>query len=265
MPLSLNGSGGITYPDGSVNTTRSASVAGDTFTGPLNVNTAGFGVKTAGANFSGVSMRATGTGGREYVITSTDNANGLGGGLLNIFDQTAGVSRVSVDANGIIRTNASPQSGKFSIYSDGAAPLVYQMASNSWTMRGKYISTYTSGAVTNLLTINNAGGNMNVAVKVTARVVSAVADQFCESEGWAFVRYFAASGYANNGITQQMTNTMTYNMSVPGSLSWSQSGSNWTLRYTNTFTGYISHTIDVDVVCRDGANITLDAAYVGHG
>lgn len=37
MPLTLNGSGGITYPDGSVNTTRSVSTAGDTMTGALNV------------------------------------------------------------------------------------------------------------------------------------------------------------------------------------------------------------------------------------
>lgn len=37
MPLSLNGSGGITYPDGSVNTTRSVSTAGDTMTGQLSI------------------------------------------------------------------------------------------------------------------------------------------------------------------------------------------------------------------------------------
>jgi hypothetical protein len=37
MPLSLSGSGGITYPDGSVNTTRSVSTAGDTMTGILNL------------------------------------------------------------------------------------------------------------------------------------------------------------------------------------------------------------------------------------
>jgi hypothetical protein len=37
MPLTLNGSGGITYPDGTVNTTRSVSAAGDTMTGQLSV------------------------------------------------------------------------------------------------------------------------------------------------------------------------------------------------------------------------------------
>ena len=35
MPLSLSGSGGITYPDGTVNATRSVSAAGDTMTGNL--------------------------------------------------------------------------------------------------------------------------------------------------------------------------------------------------------------------------------------
>lgn len=37
MPLTLSGSGGITYPDGSVNTTRSVSTAGDTMTGNLSL------------------------------------------------------------------------------------------------------------------------------------------------------------------------------------------------------------------------------------
>jgi hypothetical protein len=37
MPLTLSGTGGITYPDGSVNTTRSVSTAGDTMTGILNL------------------------------------------------------------------------------------------------------------------------------------------------------------------------------------------------------------------------------------
>ena len=38
MTVSINGSGGITYPDGSVNTTRSVSTAGDTMSGSLAIN-----------------------------------------------------------------------------------------------------------------------------------------------------------------------------------------------------------------------------------
>jgi hypothetical protein len=37
MPLSLNGSGGITWPDGTVNATRAVSTAGDTMTGNLSL------------------------------------------------------------------------------------------------------------------------------------------------------------------------------------------------------------------------------------
>lgn len=37
MPLTLSGTGGITYPDGSVNTTRSVSTAGDTINGKLTI------------------------------------------------------------------------------------------------------------------------------------------------------------------------------------------------------------------------------------
>jgi hypothetical protein len=53
MPLSLNGSGGITYPDGSVNTTRSVSVAGDTMTGLLNLPSNGLSVGTNQLRVSG--------------------------------------------------------------------------------------------------------------------------------------------------------------------------------------------------------------------
>ena len=38
MTVSINGSGGITYPDGSTNTTRSVSTAGDTINGNLTIN-----------------------------------------------------------------------------------------------------------------------------------------------------------------------------------------------------------------------------------
>lgn len=37
MPLTLSGTGGITYPDGTVNATRAVNTAGDTMTGGLNV------------------------------------------------------------------------------------------------------------------------------------------------------------------------------------------------------------------------------------
>jgi len=265
MTVSINGSGGITYPDGSVNTTRSASTAGDTFTGLVNVNTTGFGLKTSGAGFSGISMRATGTGGREYVLSSTDNANGLGGGLLNIYDQTASAPRLSIDSTGAIRTFQAPQNGKFNIYTADVAPLVVQNAGASWAMHQKVITTYAANQTANLAT-HVGGGNQVVAYKVTAKVTSAVSDAFSEYVGWAFVRYVAASGtVANYGITQQMTAVYQYNMGVPGNISWSQNGVNWTLRYTNTTTAYWTHVISVEAFCRDGASLTFDTSYVNLG
>lgn len=57
-------------------------------------------VAASGANFTGYSLRATGTSGRQYVISTTDNANGLGGGLLAFFDQTANALRACIDSSG---------------------------------------------------------------------------------------------------------------------------------------------------------------------
>jgi guanyl-specific ribonuclease Sa len=78
MPLSLNGSGGITYPDGTVNTTRSVSTAGDTMTGPLSVPsitglTAGAGI--AAAALSGRVARANATLGSVLQVVQATNGN----------------------------------------------------------------------------------------------------------------------------------------------------------------------------------------------
>jgi hypothetical protein len=57
-------------------------------------------VAVSGANFTGYSLRATGTNGRQYFISTTDAANGLGAGLLNFYDQTANANRMCIDASG---------------------------------------------------------------------------------------------------------------------------------------------------------------------
>lgn len=51
---------------------------------------------------SAVSLTATGTGGRQYIVNSTDDANGLGGGRFNVYDQTAGANRFSITSAGAI-------------------------------------------------------------------------------------------------------------------------------------------------------------------
>jgi hypothetical protein len=67
-------------------------------------------ISASGATGVGVNMLATGTGGRDYRIASTDNANGLGGGKFTIYDQTAGASRVLIDSSGNvgIGSNSTP-------------------------------------------------------------------------------------------------------------------------------------------------------------
>jgi hypothetical protein len=64
-------------------------------------------VAVSGANFTGFSLRATGTGGRQYIISTTDNANGLGGGLLSFYDQTANAFRAGIDSSGRMLINAT--------------------------------------------------------------------------------------------------------------------------------------------------------------
>jgi hypothetical protein len=61
-------------------------------------------------NFSSVALIATGTGGREYRVTSTDDANGLGGGKFSIYDQTANAARLLIDASGNVGIGATAPS-----------------------------------------------------------------------------------------------------------------------------------------------------------
>lgn len=101
MTVSINGSGGITYPDGSVNTTRSVSTAGDTMSGPLNVPANASGnqtprvsevVKKAGDTVTGsiTSNKAgfrTATSSR-FALTTAD----VGNIHINTTDQGVGVT-----------------------------------------------------------------------------------------------------------------------------------------------------------------------------
>lgn len=80
MTVSINGSGGITYPDGSVNTTRSASTAGDTFTGAVQFNG---GLAHKGS--SDFIMERTDGYDYSFVVSTAHNATGKG-----VFFQKAG-------------------------------------------------------------------------------------------------------------------------------------------------------------------------------
>jgi hypothetical protein len=81
-------------------------------------------ISASGATGAGVNMLATGTGGRDYRIASTDNANGLGGGKFTIYDQTAGASRVLIDSSGNVgvgTNNPSVASGLGLVLNGGAS------------------------------------------------------------------------------------------------------------------------------------------------
>jgi hypothetical protein len=77
---------------------------------PLTVSTTGVDRtvqinSTDGAGGFGavLSLNNTGTGGREYYISSTSNADGgVGGGKLKFYDNVAGATRMFIDSSGII-------------------------------------------------------------------------------------------------------------------------------------------------------------------
>lgn len=54
-----------------------------------------------------LSLTAKGAGGRDYRLASTDNGNGLGGGKLVVYDQTAGAIRLAIGNTGAVSVPGS--------------------------------------------------------------------------------------------------------------------------------------------------------------
>jgi hypothetical protein len=104
MPLSLNGSGGITYPDGTVNTTRSVSVAGDTMTGTLNTTGPTIGV----ARTTGAMARFNLSNANRAWSISNYGTEIIPNGAFVIADESAGAVRLMIDASGRFMTPAQP-------------------------------------------------------------------------------------------------------------------------------------------------------------
>jgi len=83
---------------------------------PLTVSTTGVNStvqinSTDGAGGYGavLSLKNTGTGGRDYYISSTSNADGgVGGGKLKFYDNTAGTTRMLIDASGNVGVGVTP-------------------------------------------------------------------------------------------------------------------------------------------------------------
>jgi hypothetical protein len=117
MPISTIGQNGLTVP---LTTAGFFGVGTASPTSPLQVNTAGVNttvqINSTDANGgygANLSLNNTGTGGRQYVIYSTSNADGeVGGGKLKFTDATAGTTRMLIDSSGnlLVKKTASSSS-----------------------------------------------------------------------------------------------------------------------------------------------------------
>jgi hypothetical protein len=105
MPLSLSGSGGITYPDGTVNATRSVSVAGDTMTGNLTAPN----LLRAGSQ-----------------VFSRDN-------IVGTVSQTSGIP------TGAVMETGSNNNGNFTRFANG---LLICVSPTSWGETGEFTWTF---------------------------------------------------------------------------------------------------------------------------
>jgi hypothetical protein len=70
---------------------------------------------------AGLSLNNTGTGGRQYVLFSTSNSSGLGGGKFAIGDTIAGAARLVIDSSGKVGIGSTAPSNKLTVAtSDGS-------------------------------------------------------------------------------------------------------------------------------------------------
>lgn len=151
MALSLNGSGGITYPDGSVNNTRSVSVAGDSMLGlltvpSLNVTTGNVGIGTnlpahrldVNGNIitRGINWGAAGSAALNYfgdtnnLVGSTFNGNTILRGFNGVSLQVgAGTNRLTIDASGVVRVDGG-------IRARGGSPGAGGINNNGYAFEG---------------------------------------------------------------------------------------------------------------------------------
>jgi hypothetical protein len=106
---------------------------------PLTVSTTGVNStvqinSTDGAGGYGavLSLNNTGTGGREYYISSTSNADGgVGGGKLKFYDVTTNTTRMLIDASGIVTMSAyGAGAATFS-----AAGVISSVSDETWKVK----------------------------------------------------------------------------------------------------------------------------------
>jgi hypothetical protein len=120
--MATNGATAIT-----VSTSQNVGIGTTSPTSPLQVNTAGVNTTVqinstdANGGYGAVlSLNNTGTGGRQYAIYSTSNADGdVGGGKFKITDATAGTTRMLIDSDGNLGLGGSPEGSTQKLFVKG--------------------------------------------------------------------------------------------------------------------------------------------------
>jgi hypothetical protein len=98
--LNTNKTAGTNYGSAAI-TVNTSGYVGIGTTGPAYpLDISGSVARISGANSADWSMLPTGTGGREYRVGSSDNTNGMGGGLFFVYDQTANAARLVINSSG---------------------------------------------------------------------------------------------------------------------------------------------------------------------
>jgi len=128
MPISTIGQNGLTVP---LTTSGSLGIGTASPTSPLQVNTAGVNTTVqinstdANGGYGAVlALNNTGTGGRQYAIYSTSNADGeVGGGKFKFYDVTASTTRMLIASSGTISygTSNAPSNALFRGYGNASA------------------------------------------------------------------------------------------------------------------------------------------------
>jgi len=150
-----------------INTSQQVGIGTTSPTSPLQVNTAGVNstvqINSTDANggYGAVlALNNTGTGGRQYGLFSTSNADGdVGGGKLKFYDLTASATRMLIDSSGNFFVNQTSQTGAekvgISFSRAGGWGLAIKNTSATSPSNATYVSFYYTS--TNTGSINSTG------------------------------------------------------------------------------------------------------------